>query len=224
MVKIFIGGNAMTDMRREIIETCLWLRSCGYVHGTWGNVSVRDEDGTILITPSKIEYALMTPEDIVVIDISGKLISGIHPPTSERDVHRCILNKRPDIGAIIHSHSVYAMAASSLDEGIPPVTEEMCQLLAGGIPLSRSFVPSSKHKELGEVAAVSIGNANALLMRNHGAVCCGRDIKEARICCQIVEKAAQIYLHLCRCRHFNVISDEWVKDGRDYYTNSYGKT
>jgi L-fuculose-phosphate aldolase len=214
----------MVELRQEIINTCLWLRNCGYVQGTWGNVSIRCEDGSILITPSKVEYEFMKPEDLVLMNQDGMIISGTRLPTSEREVHRCIFNKRPDIGAIIHSHSVYAMAAATLKEGIPPITEEMCQLLAGGIPLSQAFVPSSKHKELGEVAADSIGKANALLLKNHGAVCCGKDLGEARTCCQIVEKSARIYLYLRSGGDFNIINDEWVKDARDYYTNSYGKT
>jgi L-fuculose-phosphate aldolase len=214
----------MVELRQEIIDTCLWLKNCGYVQGTWGNVSIRCEDGSILITPSKVEYEFLKPEDLVLMDQDGTIISGDRLPTSEREVHRCIFNKRLDVRAIIHSHSVYAMAASALKKGIPPITEEMCQLLAGGIPLSQTFVPSSKHKKLGEVAAASIGMANALLLRNHGSVCCGKNLEEARTCCQIVEKSAQIYLHLKNGGGFNIISDEWVKEGRSYYTNSYGKT
>ena len=211
------------DLRQEIIDTCLWLKNNGYLQGTWGNISARCEDGSILITPSKVDYELMKPEDLVTMNIDGSVLSGTRLPTSERDVHLGILRNRLDIGAIVHTHSLYAMAASTLNEGIPPITEEMCQILAGGIPLSRVFVPSSKHKELGEVAAASIGTANALLMRNHGPVCCGRNLKEACTCCQVVEKSAQIYLHVMGTQ-FNIIDDQWVKDGRHYYTQAYGKT
>jgi L-fuculose-phosphate aldolase len=211
-------------IRQDIIDTCSWLYTCGYVHGTWGNISVRLDDGSLLITPSKIDYDAMKCEDLVVMASDGTTVLGNHLPTSEREVHRCIMNIRPDISAIIHTHSTYAMAASALDQGIPPITEEMCQLLAGGIPLSEKFVPSSRHKELGEIAAKSIGQANALLMRNHGSVCCGKDLKEARLCCQIVEKSARIFLLLFNRAAFTTIGEEWVIDGRNYYTKSYGKT
>jgi L-fuculose-phosphate aldolase len=226
LITFFGKGKPLKDnkeLRQDIIDTCLWLRSYQYVYGTWGNISVKLDDGSLLITPSRVEYDELKCEDMVVMAPDGSVISGSHLPTSEREVHRRIMNIRPDIGAIIHSHSVYAMAASALDHGIPPITEEMCQLLGGGIPLSKYFVPSSKHNDLGDAAAESIGQANALLLRNHGPVCCGKDLKEARLCCQIVEKSAQMYMHL-QDKHITTISDEWVKNGRDYYINAYGKT
>lgn len=209
--------------RKEIIDTCLWLKDNGYVFGTWGNISVRTEDGNILITPSKLPYELMQPEDIVLIDPKGKTLEGTRLTTSERELHRGILNARPDVGAIIHTHSTYAMAAGTLGTAIPPLSEEMCQLLGGQIPVTAHFVPSEKHFELGEECVRSIGAANALLIRNHGSVACGKDLKEAAICVQVIEKSAQIFLSV-RQLGFNCVPDEWVTAGRDYFLHKYGKS
>ena len=100
----------------------------------------------------------------------------------------------------------------------------MCQLLGGGIPLSSRFVPSEKHVELGEVVTSSLGEANAVLIRNHGPICCGASLEEAKICCQVVEKSAKMYLHMGGVHTISVIADEWVKAGRRYYLEAYGKT
>ncbi len=212
-------------LRRQIIDTCLTLREQGYTFGTWGNVSVRLDDGNILITPSRMDYAEMQPEDLPVIAPDGSVVSGTRLPTSERDVHRGILNTRPDICAVVHTHSTYAMACCALEEGIPVFSEEMCQLFGGKIRLSERFVPSDSHAELGEVVANSIGQDNALLIRNHGPIALGRGLEEAFVTAQVLEKTAKIYLHLLQSgKPIQTLSDEAVIRGRDYFVNKYGKT
>ena len=213
------------SIRNEIIETCRWLRREKYVFGTWGNVSVRLEDGNILITPSKIDYDEMTPEDLVILSPDGNVVSGFRLSTSERELHLGIMRKRPDVGAIIHSHSTYAMAAACRDKGIPAFSDEICQLIGGPIPLTSRYVTSSKHVELGEVATESATNANALLIRNHGPMCFGRTLKEAKVCVQILEKSCEIYLHLLMASGgVSRIPDEDISGGRDYFLNLYGKS
>ena len=213
-----------TEIRQKVIDTCLWLQEKGLVIGTWGNVSVRLADGNILITPSKVAYNTMKPEDLVVLAPDGKVVSGFRMSTSEREIHRGILNRRPDVNAVIHTHSAYAMACSAIEGGIPPISEEMAQLLGGGVPLSTHFVPSEKHVELGECIVNSIGDANAVLIRNHGPVCCGKSLDEAMVCAQVVEKSAKMYLHIREAGGINVIEDRWVKAGRIYFTDAYGRT
>lgn len=212
------------QLRQEIIDTSKWLQSSGYVFGTWGNISVKLDDGNILITPTRLEYDIMTPDDLVVIAPDGRIVSGHTLPTSEREVHRRLMNKRSDVKAIIHTHSPYAMAAAALEGGIPAISEEMCQLLGGRIPVTSRFVASEKHAELGEIVVESIGNANAVLIRNHGPVVCASSIQEAKICCQVVEKSAKMYLHICGPQKLYVIEDEWVKAGRKYFLEAYGKS
>lgn len=211
-------------LRQSVIDCCLWMEEKGFVIGTWGNVSVRLEDGNILITPSRINYHEMTPDDLVVLTPEGKVVNGHRLPTSERELHRGIMNKRADVQAIIHSHSPYAMAAAALESGIPPISEEMCQLLGGGIPLSQRFVPSEKHIELGQVVTDSLGTSNAVLIRNHGPICCGTSLEEAKVCCQVVEKSAKMYLHMGAVQKINIIDEHWVSAGRRYYLEAYGKT
>ncbi len=212
------------ELRQDIIDTCLWMRQEGLVYSTWGNISVRLDDGNILITPSKVAYEAMTPEDLVVLDLDGNTVSGTRLSTSEREIHRRVMKKRPDVGAIIHTHSPYAMMAAVRNEGVPALTEEMCQLLGGGIPLSSHFVPSHKHVELGEVVSDSVTSANAILIRNHGPMCFGRDLAEARVCCQIVEKSCKIYMNLLASGEMNIIEQQYVEAGRDYFLNGYGKS
>lgn len=212
------------ELRQEIIDTCLWLREQGLIFGTWGNISVRLDDGNILITPSKIEYEKMKPEDLVVLALDGTQVSGTKLPTSERGIHRQVMSKREDVGAIIHMHSTYAMAAAARNEGVPVISEEMCQLLGGPIPLSSEFVPSDMHERLGTVVAESVTDSNAILIRNHGPVCFGSDLKEAKLCCLLVEKSCEMYLHLLAAGGIQTVSEENTLRGRNYFLNGYGKS
>jgi len=123
------------EIKKQIIDTCLWLQEKELVIGTWGNVSMR-VDNSIILTPSKISYDVLTPEDLVTIDYDGKVIEGFRSPTTEREVHRLIYLARPDVNCIIHYHPVYASAICATDEGIPPIFEEMTQLLGGAIPIT----------------------------------------------------------------------------------------
>ena len=216
--------NDCKELRQEIIDTCLWLKSQGLVFSTWGNISVRLDDGNILITPSKVDYDTMTIDDLVVLAPDGTQVSGHRLSTSEREIHRKVMNKRPDIGAIIHMHSPYAMMTAARNEGVPVISEEMCQLLGGAIPLSSEFVPSDMHEKLGEGVSNSVDHTNAILIRNHGPMCFGKTLAEARVCCQVVEKSCKMYIHLLAAGGIVTVSDKNVARGRDYFLNSYGKS
>ena len=211
------------ETRQAVIDACLWLQKEKYVFGTWGNISVRLDDGNILITPSKLAYDTMTQDDLVVLAPDGKVVSGLRLATSERELHRGIMNARGDVGAIIHAHSTYAMAAAATGDGIPPISEEICQMFGGEIPITENFVPSERHAELGMEVTRSIGGKNAILIRNHGPVCCGENLEQAKLCCQVVEKAAMMYL-MIRNGSYYPVKEPWVTAGREYFLHGYGKT
>lgn len=212
------------ELRCQIIDACRWLREQGLVFGTWGNISVRMPDGNIMITPSKVDYYEMVPEDLVVLALDGTVVSGHRLSTSEREIHLGVMNKRPDVNAIIHMHSPYAMACAAGNEPIPPFSEEICQLIGGKIPLTHHFVPSAEHKELGRVTVESLTDANAILLRNHGPMCFGRTLEEAKVTCQVLEKSCKIFIHLRAAGEYTVVPEKDVIGGRDYFVNSYGKT
>ena len=215
----------MDDLRQSVIDVCLRLVAGGYIFGTWGNVSLRLPDGNILMTPSRMEYADMRPNDRPVLAPDGRQVSGERLATSERELHRGILNARPDVGAVIHTHSPYAMAAATLEGGIPVLSEEMCQLLGGRIPVTARFVPSENHVELGEAVTGALEDKNALLIRNHGIICCGRTLGEAEVSCQVAEKSAMMYLSLLAAgTPFHVVEEPYVRMGRSYFLDKYGKT
>jgi len=208
--------------RNEIIAACKELEACGFITGTWGNVSIRYGDG-FLLTPSRVEYSIMKPEDLVLIGLDGQKISGERPPSSEKEVHRQIYVKRPDIGSVVHCHSTYASAVSAAGVDIPPFLEEISQLVGDGIKCSKEYVRAGEHEKLGEQAAAYIFDNAAVLLINHGPVCCGKDITEAMLCCKVVEKAARIFLALETGLGAKTIPAEAVELEHYRYKNTYGK-
>ena len=210
------------ETRQAIIDACLCLEETGMVIGTWGNVSVRLPDDRIMLTPSKVDYKDLKPEDMVIIDMDGHKLEGDRNPTSEMHVHRLIYVKRPDVGAVVHCHPVYASAMCAATHGIPPIFEELSQMIGGEIPLTKEYVNAGQHLRLGEVTAEALGDKNAVLIRNHAPVCCGRDLKEVLTCAQVTEKAAKCYLALKGGIEMTIIPDDMVASERHRFLYSYG--
>ena len=208
--------------RKEIIKVCKELQACGFITGTWGNVSVRYQNG-FLLTPSRVEYSEMKPEDLVLVGMDGRKISGERLPSSEKEVHRQLYIKRPDIGAVVHCHSTYASAVSAAGVDIPPFLEEISQLIGDGIRCTKEYVRAGEHEKLGKQAAAFIYQNAAVLLKNHGPVCSGKDIAEAFLCCLVVEKAARIFLALETGLHVQTIPEDAVALEHDRYKNTYGK-
>ena len=207
---------------KAILDAYRKLSEWGFIIGTWGNISIRYEDGFI-ITPSRVASANMQPSDLVLMGMDGKKIWGERTPSSEKEVHRQIYEKRPDIGSVIHCHSIYASAVSAAGVDIPPVIEEVSQLVGNGVCCTKDYVRAGEHEKLGKQTAIFLCDNLAVLLKNHGPVCCGKDIDEALLCCQVVEKAARIFLALETNLHAEIIPADAVKLENDRYKYSYGK-
>ena len=208
------------EIKRRIIAQCLQLEKIGYFVGTWGNVSVRVPEGFIM-TPSRIAYDVMVVEDFVTLALDRTVLHGHRLPSSETDVHRAVYNQRKDVGAIIHSHSPYASAVSCLRRSIPPFVEDLAQV-AGATINCTQYARGGEHEKLARQVAKSIGQSNAVLLANHGAVTCGRDLAEAFVTAQIVEKAALMLLLTTGAGKLHSIPAKYVRAERNRYLYSYG--
>lgn len=212
------------EKKAEIIQACRDLVADASFIGTWGNVSER-VGNHIILTPSRVDYASMHIEDMVVIGLDGEIVESPagHVPTSEKEVHRQIYLVRDDVCAVVHAHTTNAMAVSTLPEfEVPCLVEEMSQLLGGSIPLTERYVPAEHHKDLGLAAAKAIREKNAVIMRNHGPVACGRTMDEAKLAVKVVEKSCSIYLNVLG-HAYRAIPQEYVVSERYRFLYKYGK-
>ena len=209
------------EIKTEIISKCLALEKIGYFIGTWGNICVRIPEG-LLVTPSRIANAEMVVDDIVTVLHDGSVLSKNNRlASSEMVSHKAIFDQRNDVGAIIHNHSPYATAVSTMQKSIPPIVEEIAQIIGGEIHCSK-YVPAGQHQNLANEIANTIGESNAVLAANHGIFCCGRNLEEAFMVSQIAEKAAMMYLMASAAGKVTVIPSEFVTSERYRYLHHYG--
>src|SRR5260221_3252889 len=99
------------DLKQAIIAACLKLEAMGYVIGTYGNASARVPGG-LIVTPSRVDYQTLKPEDMVTVADDGTVIDGTRVPSSETSAHRLIYLGRPEIGSVLHAHPYYPPALS----------------------------------------------------------------------------------------------------------------
>lgn len=210
------------ELRNSVIEACRFFSRIGYVIGTWGNISVRLEGG-VLITPSRLDYSVMKAHDLVVVSWDGVKLKGFRVPSSEVELHRQLMIRRPDFGAIVHTHSPYASVLCCARVSMPVFVEDMAQIIGGEVRCTR-YVPGGRHKALAEEACEAIGNeSGAVLLANHGAIVGGRDIAEAVVAAQVLEKAAMLFVKAQALGGCKVIQPEAVAEERYRYLYKYGK-
>jgi L-fuculose-phosphate aldolase len=209
-------------LREEIVHACRFLVQIGFLIGTWGNVGVRVERG-LMVTPSRVDFGRMGPDDLVVVGWDGVKIGGERVPSSETELHRLILLNRPDLGACVHTHSPYASAVSCARRSIPVISEDVSQIIGGEVKCSR-YVPAGRHRDLAGAAWEAMGlESSAVLLANHGAVAGGRDLAEAVVAAQVLEKAAMSLILASAVGGAVVIDEALVKEERHRFLYKYGK-
>lgn len=187
------------EERRAVIAAARELRDRGLIRGTSGNVSVRTpEPSLIAITPSSIPYNELEPEDICLVALDGERVDCAHAPSSESPMHLAIYAARPDVGAVVHTHSLYATVMASLGETLPAVTVPGAEFY----PVRSAPFVMPGTKELADAAVEYLGQGSAVLLKHHGLVCTGRSLAGAMSAAGYVEENAQIayLLRAAGCR------------------------
>lgn len=206
----------------EILKIGHVLLQEGLVVGTTGNVSVRRQDmGCILITPSGVPYPDLQPEDLVLLDESGQRPDGKLRPSSEVLLHTAIYRHRQDVNGIIHTHSPFASVFAVNRKEIPPVLDEVAQLIGGSVQVAEYAPPGTP--ELAGFAVSALRDRQAVLLANHGLVGVGSSLRDALFVCQVVEKAAQVYLWAKLTGNPYIFNEEEVKELRRRFLKSYGQ-
>lgn len=190
-------SDALQKAKEEVLWGCRLMVERGYLLGTVGNLSAR-ADGTdlVVITPTSLPYDTMTEEDLVVVNLNGEIVSGKHEPSIECSMHLGVYRARPELRALVHTHSKYATTVSLIKELdiMPAIDTEQSLYLGGDINIVPFAFPGSK--ELAEYVKEGIGTNAGLLMANHGALGVGISMKDAVIASDIIERNSEMYLLL----------------------------
>ncbi len=194
------------EAREIVCEYGKRLARSGLVVGTWGNLSVRADTDLMVITPSGADYERLTPSDMVAVDLrTGEAPapdsaegnpagrgSVRRKPSSEKGLHEAIYLRRPDAGAVIHTHSPNASVLAAARRELPPILDDLAQIAGAGIRVAEYALPGTR-KIIRETVK-ALGGRNAVLLANHGAVCVGRNMAEAFLCCEVLEKGCWAFI------------------------------
>lgn len=191
-------------LKQAVYEANMELPKRGLITYTWGNVSGIDrEKGLFVIKPSGVDYDLLKPSDMVVVDLEGNRVEGSLNPSSDTPTHLELYKAFPEIGGIVHTHSPYATAWAQAGRGLPCYGTTHADYFYGEIPCARNLTPEEieegYEKYTGLVIAEAFRNINPMyvpgvLCKNHGPFAWGKDGAQAVHNAVVMEEIAKMNL------------------------------
>lgn len=222
----------LEKLKKEVCDANLELVAKGVVIYTWGNVSGIDrEQGLVVIKPSGVDYANMTAEDMVVVELrSGKVVEGKWKPSSDTATHLELYRSFENIAGIVHTHSVNAVAFAQAGLAIPALGTTHADYFYGDIPCTRelSFEEVQQAYELntGKVIVETISNMGynvmdipGILVKNHGPFAWGKSPANAVYNAVVMEKVAEMDLKTLSLNPYSSLP-QYVLD--KHYTRKHG--
>lgn len=195
----------MEELKQKVYEANMLLPEYGLITFTWGNVSGIDRaSGLFVIKPSGVDYGLLKPEDMVVVDLDGNKVEGELNPSSDTETHRVLYREFGNIGGIVHTHSRWATIFAQAGQGIPAYGTTQGDYFYGEIPCTRAMEPEEiqgeYEYETGRVIAetfrdIEADNMPAVLVRNHGPFTWGTDACNAVHNAVVLEEVAMMAFH-----------------------------
>jgi len=186
------GQAQVHTARSHICEIGRRMYQKGFVASNDGNISIKIDERKMLITPAGVSKGFLSPDDIIMCDMSGEVISGKEKPSSEIKLHLEVYRKRSDIGAVVHAHPPYAtgFAVAGIPLTICILPEVVISI--GTIPLAPYGTPSTA--QLAKVVSPLLERHNAILLSNHGTLTLGEDVFSAYYVLERVEHLATVSL------------------------------
>ncbi len=184
----------MADLRTELIASARAMQPAGLNRGTSGNVSVRSGDG-FYITPTGMVYDALHEDDIPLMALDGSH-TGRRKPSSEWRFHRDLYATRPEVGAVLHAHSPFAVSLACLRLDIPPFHYMIARFGGDTIRCAEYFIFGSEL--LSTAAMTAMADRKACLLANHGLLVAGRDLTEAFALAVELEELCEQYWRACQ--------------------------
>jgi L-ribulose-5-phosphate 4-epimerase len=177
--------------KAECIKAGLRMDKYGLVALSGGNISWRMESGEILVTPSGMIYEDMVPEDMLVMDIDGNIIEGTRKPSVDTKALLYIYKNRPDVNAVIHTHQPYATGVGLVCDELPCNLTTLANATHGAVKVTPYC--SAASEQMGIEAVENLGDKLAVILKHHGVIAVGKNLKEALCACVYLEEAAKTY-------------------------------
>lgn len=184
----------MADRRDDLIATARAMQPAGLNKGTSGNVSLRHGDG-FYITPTGMPYDRLVADDIPLMALDGSHV-GARKPSSEWRFHRDLYAARPEVGAVLHAHSPFAVSLACLRRDIPPFHYMIARF--GGDTVRCADYALFGSQALSDAALLAMRDRKACLLANHGLLVAGRDLDEALALAIELEELCEQYWRACQ--------------------------
>ena len=204
-------------LRQQLIDTAVAMNANGLNQGASGNLSVRHEDG-FLITPSGMDYAGLSVDDIVWMDFDGKA-RGRRKPSSEWRFHAAIYQQRAEARAVLHAHPVSCSTLACLNKGIPAFHYMVA--IAGGKDIRCSDYATFGTRALSECVIKALRERKACLMAHHGLTCFETDLSRVLALAIEVEHLANVYCRILAIGEVEILSDHEMENVLKQFS-SYG--
>jgi len=208
----------MSLIREHLLSVARQLSELGLNRGTAGNVSVRDGSG-FLVTPSGMAADVMTPHDMVQMEFDGQH-HGNRKPSSEWRFHRDILQSRPEVGAVIHTHSMFATTLACLRREVPPFHYMIA--LTGGDSIRCAPYALFGTQALSDAALVALQDRRTCLLANHGMIALGRNLDEALAITVEMETLCEQYWRALQVGEPYLLTDTEMAEAMEQF-KGYGR-
>lgn len=175
--------------KKDVLNAALKLDRYGLIALSGGNVSWRMDSGEVLVTPSGMIYDEMVPENILVVDLEGNIIEGERKASVDTEALLYIYKNMPQVNAVIHTHQPYATGLGLVMDELPCNLSTMANATEGPVAVAEYGDPGSL--SMGVEAVKAIGDRLAVVLKHHGVIAVGRDLRQALFSCVYLEEAAK---------------------------------
>ena len=200
----------MLEQRKLLVEFGRKLLACGLTTGSGGNLSLVDRRrGLLAITPSGEDYLEITPGRVVLVDLDGVQVDGPGRPSSELGFHLALYQERPEVNAVVHTHSPYATTLACLGWELPPA-HYLVGFAGPKVPLAPYHTYGTP--ELARAVVKAMQGYNAALLANHGLVAVGDTLSRAFAVAEEIEFAARVYYQAKAVGEPKILSDGQMRE------------
>jgi len=206
--------------RQDLIDTARKMEQYGLIRMSGGNVALRIDD-KVLVTPTAMAYDTMAIDDIVVVDLEGRTVEGKRRPTSDLKAILYILNHKPEVNAIIHTHQPKAVALSLICDKLPLISTTMVDEVKDEVNVAPFTISSDEGMGIQTIEYAT--KALCVILKNHGIMAFGKDLEQALSAAIYLEESCDIYLSaLAANRQISVLTKEQA-EAEDAPRGYYGQ-
>lgn len=227
------GIDVLEQLKEEVFQANLDLPKYGLVKYTWGNASAIDrETGLFVIKPSGVDYEMMKPSDMVVVDLEGNVVEGEMRPSSDTATHAVLYKHYEEIGGIVHTHSTWATIWAQAGLDVPAMGTTHADTFYGSVPCARHLTQEEIDRgyevETGKVIietfeerGLDILAVPGVLLHGHGPFTWGNDAKSAVLNSVVLDEVAKMNLFTRELNHFAQELPQRILD--KHYFRKHGK-